>query len=143
MAYDPVKYQENKERISQYQKTYRERNKEKNLLRLKIWKSANKEKCAALERKRRAAKRGLPTEPYTVKEVLEKYGSNCHICNLGINLIAERRSGRKGWETGLHIDHLISIINGGPDTLENVRPSHGLCNVRKNNRDLISTSQGA
>ena len=143
MAYDPIKYLENKEKISGYQKAYRERNREQNLLRLKVWKSANKEKCAALERKRRAAKRGLPTEPYTVQDVLDKYGTNCHICNLEINLTAERRSGKEGWETGLHIDHLISIINGGPDTLENVRPSHGLCNVRKNSRDLISTSQGA
>ena len=143
MAYDREYYLKNKERVLGYQKQYRERHREKNLLRLKTWKAANKEKCAALERKRRAKKRGLPVEVYTVEEVIKLYGSNCHICGKEINLTAERRSGRNGWETGLQIDHLVSIINGGSDTLENVRPAHGLCNVRKNCRDIIPALRGA
>jgi len=32
---------------------------------------------------------------------------------------------------GLHIDHVMPLSKGGPDTLENVRPAHGSCNVKK------------
>jgi len=31
----------------------------------------------------------------------------------------------------LHIDHLVPLAKGGSDTLENVRPAHGICNLRK------------
>ena len=34
-------------------------------------------------------------------------------------------------ESGLHIEHFIDIALGGPDTLENVRPSHAWCNLTK------------
>ena len=46
---------------------------------------------------------------------------------------APRQTGLDGWENGLQIDHLIPISKGGPDTLINVRPTHGLCNLRKLN----------
>jgi len=29
------------------------------------------------------------------------------------------------------VDHIVPISKGGNDTIENVRPSHGLCNLRK------------
>jgi 5-methylcytosine-specific restriction endonuclease McrA len=31
----------------------------------------------------------------------------------------------------LHIDHVYPLSKGGLDTLENVRPSHGKCNIVK------------
>ena len=68
---------------------------------------------------------------YSVIQVLTTYGKNCHICNHPIDLKASRRVGIGDWLLGLHIDHLIPIAKGGPDTLENVRPSHAICNLRK------------
>ena len=139
MAYDPEKYAANKERILKYQAAYRERNLVKERLRRKRWKELNKEKHAGYERKRRASKRNAPSEPYTITDVLERYGNKCHICGKKIDLKAERRTGRKGWEKGLHIDHLVEISKGGADTLENVRPAHGLCNLERNGKykDII------
>ena len=73
------------------------------------------------------------TEPgyYSDKDVLDTYGIDCHICNTPIDLSAPRQVGSPGWEKGLHIDHVYPLSKGGLDTLENVRPSHGQCNIIK------------
>ena len=73
------------------------------------------------------------TEPgnYSDKDVLEAYGLDCHICQTPIDLDAPRQVGKDGWEKGLHIDHVYPLSKGGLDTLENVRPAHGKCNVIK------------
>ena len=97
----------------------------------KKWNKNNKEYKREACRKRRAIRKKSLVIKYSEKEVLFKYGSNCHICNLPIDLLAPRWSGEQGWENGLHIDHLIPIVKGGPDTIENVRPAHGFCNISK------------
>ena len=132
MGYDPEKYAAKKEIILAYHKKYRDANREKERERHKLYKKNNKEKHAANERRRRARKRNLKTEPYKVLDVLNKYGTDCHLCGEEVNLECERRTGRDGWERGLHIDHLIPLSEGGADTLENVRPAHGLCNLERN-----------
>ena len=134
MAYDQEYYLDNKEQILSHQAKYREKNKEKERLRHKIYREKNKDRHAGYERKRRASKRNSISEIYTVEEVLEKYGTLCHICEIEIDLTAERKPGKDGWEKGLHIDHLIEIHKGGADTLENVRPAHGLCNLKRNGK---------
>jgi 5-methylcytosine-specific restriction endonuclease McrA len=134
MAYDPEKYAANPEKFAEYGKRYREKHKEKERLRHKIYKQNNKEKHASSERRRRARKRNQQTDLYTVEQVIELYGISCYICLEPIDLNAERRTGRKGWEKGLHIDHLIEISKGGSDTLDNVRPAHGLCNLERNGK---------
>jgi len=83
---------------------------------------------------RRALKNQVNSEPYTTADVLNTYGSACHICNLPIDLDAPRKMGKPNWEKGLNIDHIIPLSKGGPDTLSNVKPAHGLCNARKGAR---------
>lgn len=90
-------------------------------------------------RKARIKQNGF--EFYTENEVLEKYGTTCYLCNEEIDLSAPRLVGKPGWQKGLHIDHYIPIARGGPDNLENVRPTHGFCNLSKNAFD-ISSVQG-
>jgi 5-methylcytosine-specific restriction endonuclease McrA len=68
---------------------------------------------------------------YSDLQVLELYGTDCHICGETIDLTASRQCGRDGWEKGLHIDHVIPLSKGGADSLENVRPAHGQCNIIK------------
>jgi hypothetical protein len=68
---------------------------------------------------------------YSDQDVLDTYGTNCHICSLPVDLDAPRQVGKEGWEKGLHIDHVYPLSKGGLDTLENVRPSHGKCNIIK------------
>lgn len=80
---------------------------------------------------RRALKNNVESETYTPSDVLNRYGNDCHICHLPIDLTAPRKMGKPNWEQGLNIDHIIPLSKGGPDTLDNVKPAHGLCNARK------------
>jgi HNH endonuclease len=83
----------------------------------------------------RAQKRNTSTEVFTTSLLLETWGTDCHICKLPIDLDAPRRpQDGDGWEYGLHRDHVIALINGGTDTIENCRPSHAVCNLRKGSK---------
>lgn len=95
------------------------------------YRAKHPEKMREKSRRRRARKYANGFEPYTEQQVLDTYGTDCHICNEPIDLDAPRRTSQKGWEKGLHIDHLIPIAKGGSDTLENTRPAHGLCNISR------------
>jgi 5-methylcytosine-specific restriction endonuclease McrA len=124
----------NRERLLAYQKEYRKNNPAKFRAKQKKYWAKHPEKAAEFNRKRRADKNSVEHVPYTVQQVLKKYGKNCHICGDLIDLKANRKVGKKGWEKGLHLDHVIPISKGGPDTIENVRPAHGVCNIRKGSK---------
>jgi hypothetical protein len=64
-------------------------------------------------------------------EIIELYGTQCHICGTEINLEAPSKVGQPGWELGFQPDHVISLSRGGKDDLDNVRPSHAYCNQKK------------
>ncbi len=116
-------------------KSWRKENPEKVSAMNKAWRALNPENERARSNKYRALKLGNEHSAYTEKQVLETYGTDCNICNLPIDLNIARQCGIPGWQNGLHIDHLIPISKGGPDTLDNVRPTHGLCNITKNNKE--------
>ena len=139
-------YQNNKEKINKRHKEYRQNNKEKIKEQKKEYLQNNKEyfkeykkeyhknnphKVREASRKRRALEKANIHEPYSEDQVLKLYGSVCHICKEEIDLSANRSTGASGWEQGLHLDHVIPISKGGADTLENVKPAHGLCNLQK------------
>jgi 5-methylcytosine-specific restriction endonuclease McrA len=73
-------------------------------------------------------------------EILFLHGTNCHICNLPIDFSAPRQVSSPGWENALHLDHVIPLSKGGSDQIENVKPSHGKCNLIKGNT-LLSESK--
>lgn len=127
--------EKNRERQKETLRNWYYNNKERNLENGRKWRKQNLEKARKIDaeasRKRRAIKNNNQFEPYTEKEVLSLYGNECHICKIAIDLNAPRWSAHKGFEMGLHIDHLVPLAKGGPDTLENVRPSHAICNLRK------------
>jgi 5-methylcytosine-specific restriction endonuclease McrA len=122
----------------EYQNSWNDRNREKKRLYAREWNKKHKEYRRKLKRensrKRRAQKKNTEFEKYTESEVLEKYGSQCHICLMPIDLDAPRSSGKDGWENGLHMDHVLPLSKGGSDTIDNVRPSHGRCNLQKGNK---------
>ena len=101
---------------------------EQNLVRIR-------EVARECERRRKAAKLRIISVKYTEQEVLLKYSDICYICNTQIDLNANRKPGQVGWEYGLHIDHLIPLSKNGSDTIDNVRPTHGLCNIRKHDKE--------
>jgi 5-methylcytosine-specific restriction endonuclease McrA len=121
-----------KDRIAK--RHWSENNKNKIQIRNKKYKIANPDKFSEWKRRRRALERGNLHEPYSVKQVLESYGSDCHLCGLKIDLKAPRTASIKGYEFGLQVDHVIPLAKGGSDNLENVRPSHAICNMRKGAR---------
>ena len=86
------------------------------------------------EAKRRSLKIGNGHSEYTEVDVLNTYGLSCHLCGVDVDLSASRLAGRGNWKYGLNLDHVIPVSKGGSDTLENVRPSHVLCNIKKGNR---------
>jgi 5-methylcytosine-specific restriction endonuclease McrA len=142
--YQKAYYWANRERVLAIAKKanakYLEANKEKEQLRKKLYKQKNKARMALTEAKRRTLKMNLAHEKYTLDQIFAQWGTDCYLCLNPIDLTAERRVGRASWENGLHIDHFVSLSNGGSDSLDNVRPVHGLCNIKKGNRDKISTS---
>ena len=126
------RYQEKKELISAQAHASYMRHRDKRLANAHAWRAANPDKIKSHKQKRRATQAKVRTEPYTIQQVIDTYGSNCHICQEPIDLNAPRHSMQgKGWEHGLHIDHVVSIFNDGSDTIDNVKPAHAICNLRK------------
>ena len=126
-----------KKGAAEYVKKHYYNNTKKILERIKKYQKNNPKRKLIKERtkaRRRARLKGCKTEPYTLAQVFDTYGYNCYLCNKLIDLKAPRQAGKPGWEMGLHIDHYIDIQHGGGDTLENVRPTHGICNLRKNKK---------
>jgi 5-methylcytosine-specific restriction endonuclease McrA len=139
---DPERYRsianksanKNKDSVKARQKQYRDSHSETIYIRIKEWRKSNKPARNAEARRRRALIKGNGVSPYTEKQVLETYGSVCHICSEAIDLSAPRACGKQGWELGLHIDHVVPIAKGGEDALHNVKPAHGKCNLSKGSR---------
>jgi len=108
------------------------RNPEKGRERSKSWQKANPEKIMARRNRYRAKKSGNHFEFYTLQQVFETYGTNCYLCDMPINFnVSGAVNNNPQWHSGFHLDHFIPISKGGPDTLENVRPSHAWCNQSK------------
>lgn len=127
-------YKKNKDAITKSNEQWRKANKEKVREFQRIWRQNHPEIFRASRRRRRIKEKNIISTPYTESQVISTYGINCNICGLAIDFNAPRQTGKKGWENGLHIDHLIPISKYGPDTLENVRPTHGLCNIKKSSK---------
>ena len=125
------RYLENRELELQARRKWYAENAESSRMASRAWRKNNKEKFAAQSRRSRALRAFVNTESYTKQDVLDRWGSDCHICNKPIDLSAPRWTGSSGWENGLHLEHVIPIRLGGLDNLSNVKPAHGLCNLKK------------
>ena len=106
-------YQDNKEQIAEQHRQYRK---------------DNREKVYAKNAKLRAIKKGAKVgETFTRQDVLDKWGTDCHICKEPIDVL--------DW----HMDHVIPLkprdkkTKPGEHSLANVKPSHPKCNLEKSN----------
>jgi len=125
---------DNKERVAEYNKQHYEDNKERYAERHKQWEENNQEKRYAYTAKRRATKLKVTTENFTRQDVLDKWGTDCHICSDPVDL--------NDW----HMDHVVPLQpkegEPGEHTLANVKPSHPHCNISKGNKRSVSHSNG-
>lgn len=128
----------NPEYVKEYQDKYRIEHKEERTQ----YRLSNLEKFRSYARKRKAWKLNNGHEPYTEQEVVDKYGTLCHVCQKDIDLNASRKVGVGDWKLGFHIDHLIPLAKGGSDDLNNVRPAHAECNLFKNAKMITEALNG-
>ena len=121
------------EAMRKYWKDYRKKPSSK--ARYKEYNRTNRKMRNGTRFKKLLAQGFNPEKDYfSANMVIETYGTDCHLCGGAIDLDAPRTPGKPGWEKSLHIDHVIPLSKGGDDTLENVRPSHGKCNIKKHNK---------
>lgn len=102
------------------------------------WRKENREKYLEAKRLHQRKRKAKTNKNYNENEVLSRYGTDCHLCGDPIDLSAPRSCKYPGWEYGLQIDHVIQLCVDGEDSIDNVKPSHGICNVKKNKRPKIS-----
>jgi hypothetical protein len=123
-----------KKNLSRYnlnKKKWRQKNPEAHKKSRDNWYKNNKNKRTEYNNRRRANKLNNGWEKYTEQDMFNKYGTDCYLCQQPIDLNISRTE-----PEGLNIEHVIPIAKGGPDTLENVRPSHRKCNQSKHDKDL-------
>jgi 5-methylcytosine-specific restriction endonuclease McrA len=121
-------------RMREREKNYKKLNYDKVRQYLVNWGKNNPDKLQGYSRKKRAIRKNVIRIPYTIQDVTDQYGTNCHICKEPIDFFAPRKVGKNGWEMSLHLDHVIPLSKGGGDNISNVKPSHARCNLIKGNK---------
>ena len=96
----------------------------------KRWRQANPDKVYR-NNKDRALKHGGKHSYYTRKQIFDRDGYDCYLCNTPVDLTAPHVQGQPGWERYPHIEHVHPLSKGGDDTLDNVKIAHAKCNIDK------------
>jgi len=141
--YTKTHYKENKKRLNEKNHKYRINNLEKvkayetkrreeNPDRVKIWRKDNPDKLRSHERKQTAKNLGNVHEDWSEKELFEKFGTDCYICNNPIDFDAPKKG--PGSDYSSWPDHMTPTSRGGENTIKNVRPCHKYCNKSKSNK---------
>jgi 5-methylcytosine-specific restriction endonuclease McrA len=84
----------------------------------------------AKNRRRRAAKRGGASEPYTLAEIAKRDQGRCQLCGGQVPMVVKVPE-----LLAPTIDHIVPVSKGGDDTRANVQLAHFVCNSRKGARD--------
>jgi 5-methylcytosine-specific restriction endonuclease McrA len=69
---------------------------------------------------------------YHLSEVGDRDGWRCHLCREPVDRTLSGLA-----PLGPTIDHLIPLIDGGPDTFENVSLAHRVCNCGRGARGTV------
>ncbi|WP_308424770.1 HNH endonuclease [Longimycelium tulufanense] len=85
-----------------------------------------RERWQQANRRRRALKRRVGSEPYTLAEIVVRDNSRCGLCGRKVRL-----SYKAPHPLSPTIDHVVPLAAGGDDTRANVQLAHFGCNSRK------------
>lgn len=115
----------NKPKVWQYNQVYREKNREAVKKKAKEYRDANPLVKRASEAKRRAIKKksGGSYKPQEIKDLITKQKNKCIYCKSVLNKY--------------HIDHIVPIISGGSNSIDNIQILCPTCNCRKSSKDHI------
>lgn len=84
-------------------------------------------------RRRRAALRGLTSQPYVLSEIAERDKYVCGLCSDSVDMrLKHPHPGSPS------IDHVTPLSKGGHDTPDNVQLAHLRCNSVKGNREGLN-----
>ncbi len=72
---------------------------------------------------RRAVMAATSVGPVRLLEILDRDGMVCHLCRIGIESADD-----------LHFDHVVPLSRGGTHTMDNIKPAHAACNLRKHDK---------
>lgn len=123
-ARDNARYRDDPVRRESAKRRARERyaaNREAEIVKRREHYQANREKYAAYARKRKAALRGVEHSPYTRREIYDRDGGRCRMCQRELSFAPN----------SFDIDHIVPISLGGPDTPANLQLSCRRCNRKK------------
>jgi hypothetical protein len=90
------------------------------------WRAANRDKCSATQGKRLARQFAAPGRGITADQWGDVVGSN-----LGLCAYCNKQPG------GIELDHIEPLSRGGAHDVDNAAPSCCVCNVSKNNTQLL------
>jgi 5-methylcytosine-specific restriction endonuclease McrA len=125
----------NTAKIAERQRLYREANPEKEAARKRAYRQANPDACRNRDRRRRATKAAVPSEPFTLQDIVDRDGIGCALCGTEIDMALSHAGPRHPqWRIRPTIDHVVPLSLGGPDSLANAQLAHHHCNARKGNR---------
>jgi 5-methylcytosine-specific restriction endonuclease McrA len=120
------RYGEEPERFREAAKRHREANIDTARAATRRYKSANPEKMAAIENRRRARKLAAYVVPFTPEQLAQRfdyYGNRCYLQLPDICI-----------DEAQHADHVKPLSKGGPHMLANLRPACQPCNSSKKDK---------
>ena len=90
------------------------------------WYRENGDKSRAKAHYRRAVRRGVEAEKFSPREIHERDGWICQLCDEPVDQDL-------AWPDPLSasLDHIIPLSHGGPHTRANTRLAHLVCNTRR------------
>lgn len=117
-----------RDRKLEYQKRYREENKDLIKAQNRRYYLANKAAHEAIKRARMERIKELTVEPFGGEDVTRAHGEICYLCETPVDLSRE-----PGWSTSPQLDHVhpISCEETPGHVLSNVRWTHARCNLVK------------
>ena len=128
-------YEANRQSVLERVADWKDNNRGRHLSSKKRWRERHGERVRQVTRQRRARLAETPVQPYTEADVYELYGRDCYLCGRLLDFTITAREPDQPT-----LDHVVPIVRGGSDTLDNVRPAHRGCNSWKGRRLLSELS---